>query len=90
MTMLSEEIRNTLAEIDAHIARRTLTEKSLRRAQGVLRDVADRVEIIEGLIAPPEVTLSRPIAGSNVTYLDPFRRNRAAPARRGRGGDDAS
>lgn len=80
--MLSEEIRSVLASLSGQIDKGEASIETARRARDILRDVADRVELIEGLIVPDHMTLpDTQVPARNVVRLDPWRKRLAALAR---------
>lgn len=77
--MLSEEIRSVVASLHAQIMNGDLTFETATLARDILRDVADRVELIEGLIVPDHMTMPEtPKPHGNVVRLDPWRNRLAA------------
>lgn len=80
--MLSEEIRSVVASLSGQIDKGEASIETARRARDILRDVADRVELIEGLIVPDHMTLPETqVSARNVVRLDPWRKRLAALAR---------
>ncbi len=80
--MLSEEIRSVVASLAGQIDKGAVSAETAARARDILRDVADRVELIEGLIVPDHMTLPDDCPPArNVVRLDPWRKRLAAIAR---------
>lgn len=80
--MLSDEIRNVVAGLHAQILKDELTIETATLARDILRDVADRVELIEGLIVPEHLTMPEtPRPDGNVVRFDPWRKRLAALSR---------
>ncbi|GEM_PF-5173510 len=80
MAALSEEIRSVVACLSGQIDKGRVDAATAARARDILRDVADRVELIEDLIIPTSVTLPDvPRPGTNVVRLDPHRTRAARP-----------
>lgn len=77
--MLSEDIRSVVASLHGQILSGDLTVETATLARGILRDVADRVELIEGLIVPDHMAMPEtPKLHGNVVRLDPWRARLAA------------
>lgn len=77
--MLSDEIRNVVSGLHEQILKGDLTIETATLARDILRDVADRVELIEGLIVPDHMTMPEtPRLHGNVVRLDPWRKRLAA------------
>ena len=55
--MLSEEIRSVVASLHGQILSGDLTVETATLARDILRDVADRVELIEELIVPDHMAM---------------------------------
>jgi len=73
--MLSGEIRAINFSLRDTSDKGDLTPEFLDLALDVLADVADRVELIEGLVVPASATLPEPPSeAGNVVRLDPWRK----------------